>query len=315
MTSNPVAATLTPTTEEVAPGVFAYIQPDGSWWVNNCAVVVGEHDALIVDTCATAERTRALLDMVGHIAPDQRLKYAVNTHLHGDHTYGNVLLPADTVLIGHERMRAGLAADPFICGCPPLWDSPLDWGVDGQRRLPDVAVGLNARVYVGDVEVELVHPARVAHTDGDLVVHVPQHRTLIAGDLVFNQVTPMVAMGSVTGALGSLDWLAGFGAHVIIPGHGPVLRGVDEITRCLADTRDYLQLVMQRALAGVRAKATPLQVAQDTDLGRFADWLDSERFVLNVHRAYTDLAGRPFDLLAAFDDAMTLHGGPLPTHV
>jgi hypothetical protein len=24
-----------PRVEEVSPGIFAYIQPDGSWWINN----------------------------------------------------------------------------------------------------------------------------------------------------------------------------------------------------------------------------------------------------------------------------------------
>ena len=30
----------TPYVEELAPGVYAYVQPDGGWMVNNCGVVV-----------------------------------------------------------------------------------------------------------------------------------------------------------------------------------------------------------------------------------------------------------------------------------
>ncbi|GAB77442.1 cyclase [Austwickia chelonae] len=309
------AVSLAPEVDEVAPGVYAYVQPDGSWWVNNCAFVVGDDSTLLVDTCATAERTRALLEEVADASGGRPLRYAVNTHLHGDHTYGNVLLPERTVLVGHERMRAGLAADPFVCGCPPLWERPLDWGVDGQRRLPDLTVSGDASVYVGDQEVRVAHPGRVAHTDGDLVVHLPQQRVLVTGDLVFNRVTPMVAMGSVTGALASLDWLAGFEAEVMIPGHGPVLRGTEDIKVCLEDIRRYLEFVLTRAKAGLAAGASPLETAAETELGEYADRPDAERLVLNLHRAYTDLSGAPFDLLGAFKDALAWHGGPLPTHV
>ncbi|WP_116116198.1 MBL fold metallo-hydrolase [Austwickia chelonae] len=312
---SPAPAPLTPEVDEVAPGVYAYVQPDGSWWVNNCAFVIGDDSMLLVDTCATADRTRALLDAVEGFSAGRTLRYAVNTHLHGDHTYGNVLLPEQTVLIGHERMRAGLAADPFVCGCPPLWERPLDWGVDGQRRLPDLTVSGDTQLYVGGQQVVLTHPGRVAHTDGDLVVHLPEHHVLVTGDLVFNQVTPMVAMGSVAGALDTLDWLGGFEAEVMVPGHGPVLRGTAQISSCLEDTRRYLEFVLDRARAGLTAGATPLEVAVETELGEYADRPDAERLVLNLHRAYTDLAGTPFDLLGAFKDALAWHGGPLPTHV
>ena len=30
-----------PHTDEVADGVFAYVQPDGSWWINNTGFLVG----------------------------------------------------------------------------------------------------------------------------------------------------------------------------------------------------------------------------------------------------------------------------------
>ena len=69
---------------------------------------------------------------------------AVNTHQHGDHTYGNSLLPAATVLIGHERMREGLRTDPVIDGCPAFWAPVPDWG-PVQRRLPDVAITASTR--------------------------------------------------------------------------------------------------------------------------------------------------------------------------
>jgi cyclase len=60
---------------------------------------------------------------------------------------------------------------------------------------------------------------------------------------------------------------------------------------------------------------TPLETARESDLGPFADLLDSERIVGNLHRAYADLHDRTdLDLAAALSDMITLNGGPLTTH-
>ena len=53
-----------PRTEEVAEDVYAYIQPDGGWWINNTGFVLGDRTVLCIDTCATERRTRALLDAI-----------------------------------------------------------------------------------------------------------------------------------------------------------------------------------------------------------------------------------------------------------
>ena len=49
---------------EVADGVFAYIQPDGSWWINNTAFLVGGQGVTSIDTCSTERRTREYLEAV-----------------------------------------------------------------------------------------------------------------------------------------------------------------------------------------------------------------------------------------------------------
>src|ERR1043165_2674690 len=48
-----------PFTVEVADGVHAYIQPDGSWWLNNTGFVVGHDTVVAVDATSTSRRTRS----------------------------------------------------------------------------------------------------------------------------------------------------------------------------------------------------------------------------------------------------------------
>lgn len=302
-----------PALHELADGVHAWVQPDGSWWVNNAGAVTGGGEVLIVDTCATADRTTAFLDAVRAATDEAPVRFAVNTHQHGDHTYGNCLLPASSTLIGHPHMRAGLGQDPVIDGCPPLWSPVPDWG-PVTRRLPDLTVSGPCTVHLGDRCVELHHPGGPAHTDGDLVAWLPEERILFSGDLVFAGLTPLVFMGSVPGALAALDWLASFGPQVLVPGHGPVLTGPD-IARSLGEQRRYYELVLDVADVGLRDGLSPLEAARGAELGEFRDWADAERIVLNLHRVYADAEGRELDLVAALGDAVTLLGHPMHTYV
>lgn len=57
-----------PETVEVADGVYAYVQPDGTWWINNTGFVVGPQGVFSIDACSTERRTRAYLAAIvpGH---------------------------------------------------------------------------------------------------------------------------------------------------------------------------------------------------------------------------------------------------------
>jgi cyclase len=58
-----------------------------------------------------------------------------------------------------------------------------------------------------------------------------------------------------------------------------------------------------------------LDLARQTELGRFAELTDSERIVGNLYRAYAELEGTapgaPIDIRAALGDMVTFNGGPL----
>ncbi len=298
------------TLSEVAPGVYAWVQPDGSWFINNAGAVHGGDDVVLIDTCATASRTRRFLSALADATGAAPIRLAVNTHWHGDHTFGNALLPASTVLISHEHTRSDILADTMLTTeLPPIWSPTPDWGVR-QTRAPTVALSHDLILFAGDQRIELRHPGHEAHTQGDVVAWLPQQRVLFTGDLLFHHVTPLVLQGSFAGALRSVDWLRQFPAARIVPGHGPLIdkTGLDEVLD--AQTR-YYQLIQHTARAGLAAGSTPLQAARDCDLGEFAQWPDQHRIVLNLHRAYADVTGAALDLETAFTDAIIFNGGPI----
>jgi cyclase len=302
------------TLSEVAHGVYAWIQPDGSWWINNAGAVHGGGDVVLIDTCATASRTHRFLGALADATDAAPIRVAVNTHFHGDHTYGNALLPASTVLIAHEYTRSEILADTMLTSTiPPIWSPVPDWG-HSLTRAPTIVLRADLTLFAGNHRIDLRHPGHEAHTHGDVVAWLPRQRVLFTGDLLFHHVTPLVLQGSIAGALRSMDWLSQFPASRIVPGHGPIIDEA-ELAEVLDAQARYFRLIQRTARAGLAAGRTPLQAAGDCDLGEFAAWPDSQRIVLNLHRAYADAAGDTIDLLSAFTDAVAFNGGPFECSV
>jgi cyclase len=287
---------------EVADAVFAYVQHDGGWWVNTTGFVVGRRQVLAIDSCATEERTTALLSVIGQTstAPVRTL---VNTHHHGDHTHGNYLFE-DAVVVGHDECRTGVLDDSVLDGLPPVFEPMPRWGAV-RKAPPTLTFADRLTLWLDDLEVDVRHAGAPAHTHGDAVVWIPERDVLFTGDLAFNGGTPLLVSGSVTGYLRALEVVAGINATTVVPGHGAPCG--PEIFAVLAG---YAELVLRTAVGARAAGLTPLEAARETDLGDFAALHDPERLVLNLHRAYLDLAGGgDLDYAAAFADAVAYNGG------
>ena len=287
---------------EVAEHVFAYIQPDGSWWINNTGFIVGSSSIISVDACSTERRTRAYRERIASVSPAP-VATLVNTHHHGDHTYGNAFMGAATI-VGHERcrtelIRAGLPADTGI------WD-PVEWG-HVTLAPPTITFIDGLKLWSDDTLVEVSYVGQPAHTTNDSLVWLPEQEVLFCGDLLFNGGTPFLLMGSVLGAIEVLTKIvAPIPARVIVPGHGPPCDH-----ELIGTIVGYLEFVLETAQEGRAAGLTPLQAAREADLRPYAEWLDNERIVGNLHRAYADLdpTGPEFDILAALTDMVEYNGG------
>ncbi|MGH4026440.1 MAG: MBL fold metallo-hydrolase [Pseudonocardiaceae bacterium] len=289
--------------EELAAGVFAYIQPDGSWWINNSGFLAAGERTVLIDTCATEARTRRLLDEARRTtgAP---VRTVVNTHHHGDHTNGNYLTDTATI-IGHRGTRESMLATGI-----ERYEQAFegnDWG-RLQLRPPDVTFENSLTLHAGDIRVELQYIGAAAHTTNDILVWLPAQSILFTGDLVFNGGTPFAVMGSIAGSRAAVNRIRELHPRTIVPGHGAVC-GPDQLE--LID--DYFGFVQQAAREGTAAGLTPLQLALELDLGEFAALTDSERIAANLHRAYAELDGEPWgsalDLRSAIHDMVVLNGG------
>jgi len=265
---------------EVGDDVFAYIQPDGSWYINNTGFVTGRASVISVDACSTERRTRAYLDRIASVtsAPVTTL---VNTHHHGDHTYGNSVFGAVTI-VGHENCRTEV-----IAAGPPanrgIWE-PVEWG-EVTLAPPTLTFSDRLRLWSDDRPVDVSYVGQAAHTTNDSLVWLPEQGVLFCGDLLFNGGTPFLLMGS---------------------GHGRPCDG-----SLIGVVTGYLNFVLAAARRGIDAGLSPLELAREIDLGSYAGWLDSERIVGNLHRAYADLGapGHRVDIQAVLQDMVAYNDG------
>jgi cyclase len=296
--------------QQVSQGIYAYLQPDGSWYLNNTGFLVSRDGVIGVDSTSTERRTRAYLDAIATVTAEP-VRTLVNTHHHGDHTHGNYLFAGATI-VGHERCREAILGTPMPPS-PGVW-TDVDWG-RLEPAPPFLTYTDGITLWSGDLRCEVRYVGTPAHTTNDSILHIPERSVAFVGDLLFNGGTPFALMGSVSGWIEVLETvLRPLGARTLVPGHGPVC-GPEVIDEVLA----YLRFVQHAARQAKSEGLSPLQAARQVDLGEFKDLLDAERIVGNLHRAYLELdgaeRGAPVDLVQALRDMVAYNGGrPLTCH-
>jgi cyclase len=302
-----------PVLHEVAEGVFAYVQPEGGWCVSNAGVIVSGESAALVDTAATEARARQLREHVSAVA-SAAPSVLVNTHSHGDHTFGNFVFPEATV-VAHVQARREMAQAGLHL--TELWSGVI-WG-EIELSLPELTYREAMTLHVGELTVELMHLGP-GHTTNDTVVWLPEQRVLFTGDIVMSGVTPFCPLGSVAGSLRVIERLRGFGAATMVTGHGQVTGA-----EVFDVTERYLRWLQALAKSGIAAGLAPRDVARETDLGEFADLLEPERLIPNLHRAFAeernaahgealDIGAMAREMGVIFREMVDYHGGPLTCH-
>ncbi|MBY8885572.1 MBL fold metallo-hydrolase [Streptomyces sp. PTM05] len=302
MTEQP-AAPSAPRMVAVADGVHAYIQPDGGWYLNNAVLIDGPDAAISIDSAATEARTAAYQDEIARVT-DRPVRTVVATHHHGDHTHGNHLFSGATI-VSHPYCRDRVLREDYHAVLP-MFAGP-EWG-DIRAAGPAVTFAERLELWSGERRVELRHPGRAAHTHGDVYAWLPDDRLLISGDLIFNGGTPMLAEGSPTGLLRTLEEIGELAPRLIVPGHGEPC-GLEAVEA----TTDYLRWILGVARDAHAEGLSPLDAARSIDAGRFSGLREPERLVMNLHSCYAEFEGTAVDMGQLAADTFAIVGGPIPS--
>ncbi len=280
---------------ELGDGCFAYLQPDGSWGWSNAGLVVGDGVSLLVDTLFDLRLTGQMLDAMGDVTAAAPIATLVNTHANGDHCYGNQLIDGAeiiaTVAAAHEMtevpasMLAALISAPGEVG--DLFRSFFGaFHLDGiEMTLPTRTFERRLDLEVGGRTVELIEVGP-AHTAGDMLVYVPDAKTVYTGDILFIGGTPIVWAGPLGNWVAACDLMLGMDLDVVVPGHGPVTDKAGIVA-----VRDYLAFVDAEAgtrhAAGIDAWDAARDIAKLVGARQeFNSWGEFGRIAVNVETAY-----------------------------
>ncbi len=225
---------------------FAYVPP----WSVNAGFVCGEERTLIVDSGPSAAAAETILGYARAARPTNRL-LAIDTERHLDHIAGNqVFLSRGLEVWGHPTVRrtdADLALDlaEYQASIPDPARRAAGEGALPFRGTaianPNVDVVEDRVLDLGGVGVEIL--LAPGHTSANLLVWVGSERVVYTGDTVVSDYQPNLASG------GPAEWRAWLQAlekietlrpALLVPGHGRVLRGEDEIRAEVARLRGFL---------------------------------------------------------------------------
>ncbi|NJN52173.1 MAG: MBL fold metallo-hydrolase [Gammaproteobacteria bacterium] len=284
--------------ETLAPGVYAYYAKDaaalnakGGAAATSGGLIVGSKGVLLIETMLNKRLNSQVLALTSKNT-SLPITYAVNTSAHGDHSYGNMYLPASTKIVQHVRTRqyvdTHLAKDKVFM----IQNFGAGRGIEEIRaRTGDVLVGDGGSITLdlGGKQVQIIDFG-FAQTGGDLFIWEPEAKVMWTGNPIVaaGPSLPWLLDGHLVETLATLKKVHAFlpADARIVPGHGVA------ITRDgLQWHIDYLEAVKAQVQAavdeGLSLEATVAKVQLPEFRGYVLfDWVHPS---LNVPAAYKDL--------------------------
>jgi glyoxylase-like metal-dependent hydrolase (beta-lactamase superfamily II) len=282
------------TLDVLADGVYA-LTAEGD---PNVGAIEGEDFLVCFEALATPLVAREWLATLRRYT-DKPVRYLVLSHYHAVRVLGASAFDAE-VIVAHENTRMLVAERG-----KQDWESEfarmprLARGAETVPGLTWPTLTFSDRLTIdlgGDRgELELRYRGR-GHTEGDIVAWLPRHRILFAGDLV--EAEAALYTGDAfhrEWSTTTLDRLAALGAEALVGGRGAVSRGRSAVDAAIAQTRNFLT-VMIREVGAVHARGGTLKEAFEAAHAALVDdygrWPIFEHCLpFDVSRLWDELSG------------------------
>ena len=284
----------------VAPDVYFTLsdQPDE---VCNNGWIIFEDYVLVIDANFPAG-ARQVIGKIRSLT-DKPIRFALDTHHHGDHAYGNeVFVENGAVPVAHtgviEEMKRSETG--YYDSKPGGWESTATQRADvkaSKLKPPTVLYSGELIFDDGKHRVEVMHLG-VAHTHGDSVAWLPKEKVLYTGDICVNGPYNFLGNGDVGKWLETLDAAKKLGAQVICTGHGPrtVATVLDDQQAFFRGLREQVGALMARkSPAEAKAQIEPIRAALkgNAQIARFVGDrnADMDFFPAQVEKVYLEMTG------------------------
>ena len=242
---------------------------------------------------------------------EKPIRFAFDTHHHGDHAYGNqVFVENGGVPVAHtgvieemKRYETGYYAHE-----PGRWEAATKDRADlktTKLKPPSVLFSKDLVFDDGKHRVELMHLG-VAHTHGDAVAWLPNERILFTGDMCVNGPYNYVGDGDVGKWISTLDAARQLGAKMVCTGHGPrstatVLDDQQAFFRALREQVGAKMAEIPPDQAKAKIEMIRATLKSNAQIARFVSNRDAgsdDGFPSQVMKVYEELTGNKLAELA-----------------
>lgn len=257
----------------------------------NSVLIIRDSGVMLVDSHISPAAVWVLMDEMKAIT-DKPVRQVVNTHWHFDHVNGNQLFPDDVQIMSYPVTRDKIAAgqsksgrsyDTYVGGIPnqiaAIENQLAGTKSDSVRtvlhrqlsiqrnykeatdavkpRAPDTT--FERRVFIDSHRrIELLYLGK-GHTDGDMVVYLPNEKILITGDLMTAGLS-YIGDSYIEDWVTTLENVKQLDFETILPGHGDPFQGKQRITRFQSYLRDFWEKAREMHVAGVTAEEASKQM-------------------------------------------------------
>jgi cyclase len=274
--------------KEIAPGLY-FLYDDIS---SNAAFLVTDDGVLVVDTRQHPAHGRDLIERIRKIT-DKPIKWAVNTHAHGDHFLGNPAFKAvGATIIAHRDTVAGMVKnqDLEIKRRTAFFKSMQLDPSEARLVLPDITFDSRLTIRLADRVAEIMYLGP-GQNPGDTLVYFPHARALyVGGPFANHNWSNMSFTPSIDGWIALLRKIAAMdNVDVYMPGHGDVGTKADVL-----EEADFLAEVQREVKAALAAGMTKDEMVKQLRFPQFANRRNYDRinvFIEALHHLYT--TGKP----------------------
>jgi glyoxylase-like metal-dependent hydrolase (beta-lactamase superfamily II) len=199
--------------KRLSPRILVLSFPDDPMQ-NNIVALKSEKGIIVIDTHFSPSTAAEIRKKIAEEFREENFAYVINTHSHGDHTYGNQVF-SDAVIIGHEEcipemleqkktlpqttarlqmmlkhMKAGLEKMEKTSEEAQALERQIKYyelalsGLESGFELtpPEISFSDRMSLDLGDIHLDLYYFG-LCHSKSDILIYCPEEGLLMTGDL------------------------------------------------------------------------------------------------------------------------------------
>lgn len=283
-----------PKVEKINDQVYALIGPigfpdkDNQGYMANSTVIIGDKGVILVDTGSTDEIGKHLKKTIATLT-DKPVTHVINTHHHGDHVLGNVVFK-DAEIISAEKCRELMNTPGY--GWIEIMENMTEMKFPNTKIVPAKTVypeNTKHKVTLQGVSMELIVP-NGSHTPGDIMVHLPQYKLLISGDILVKKMMPSFIDAHVKTLIGTIEDISNMDIKTVIPGHGPLMN-MDDVRAM----HKRIAALYAGVEAGYKKGLVDHEIRKTLDLSKWKNFTEFENLMgVNISRTFLEVEEENF---------------------